>query len=170
MFSEAGNARRHPHVAHPPGRIEDWRYARHRSRTGPCLLTVTGACTYQNCVMQSSRGLDALRRCRLALLPPPESLEGVWAAVAGLPRLRRLDLLHSHTVAPSHLALLAALPALEALDLTGVHLPLSALAPLETLTAVTQLRIPNVKVRLRCEPHACAVPAGGIPAFTGGAP
>lgn len=120
--------------------------------------------------MQSSRGLDAPPRCRLALLPPPESLEGVWAAVAGLPRLRRLDLSHSHTVAPSHLALLAALPALEALDLTGVHLPLSALAPLETLTAVTQLRIPNVKVRLRCEPHACAVPAGGIPAFTGAAP
>lgn len=90
---------------------------------------------------------DCAALCRF--LPPPGSQEGLWAAVAALPLLRRLDLSHSHTVTPVHIALLTSLTALESLDLTGVHLPLSALAPLQCLTSVTQLRIPNVKVLRR---------------------
>lgn len=70
----------------------------------------------------------------------------MWAAIAALPALRWLDLSHSQAVTPGHIALLTTLTALEALDLTGVQLPVSTLAPLQCLTTLTQLRIPNVKV------------------------
>jgi hypothetical protein len=89
------------------------------------------------------RASVAIYVCRL---PPPRFHSATWQVLCQLTRLRSLSLANSTGITSRHIEQLTVLTDLEALDLTGVKLPVSTLNTFAVMSGLTQLRIPKVTV------------------------